>query len=224
MTEQSVLVHKVIEELRNVKEFVPTEDVDIVWAVSAPGTVKLAPNEGIYKGRSADLEAVNYAVEVVRRVTALRMGKDLSLVTKEDIEQYGPILYYNGENRSIPNFVFPQNEDFRELASDPSFPVPDSKVVISDIPEMGTHTQIKDIAKFLEDKKDVRKIAVVGLVHHSRRIARYLQKFKDLFPECVQLVSAPVPELHKPVGTTLREVRKIVRYAKKGDLNPDPYF
>lgn len=46
----------------------------------------------------------------------------------------------------------------------------------------------------------------------------------DSFPSDVVLLNAPVAETHKPVGTTLREIRKIVRYKEKGDLDEKPYF
>lgn len=227
MVEESKLVHRVISELRAQKEsspFKPTVDIDLVWIVSAPGTVKSVSNEGIYKGRSADLEVVNYGVELVKQVTSVKTQKKEDLVSKEDIEQNGPILYYNGESAKTKNYVFPQNEDFAEMTLEPDFPIPQSRIQVRDIEELGTHTQVKEIAEFLRSNKAIKKVAVVGLVHHSRRIARYLEKYKGLFPEDVVFVSAPVPETRNPIGATLREVRKIKKYAKKGDLTEEPYF
>lgn len=229
MTENSGLAHEVINELRVIKEqppFKATPDIDMVWAVSAPGTVKSPEIDGIYKGRHADLEVVEPAIQLVREVAALRTGKEVGLVTKSDIAEKGPVYYYNGESAKTKNFVYPQNEDMRAMAKEPQFPIPESKIVVEDIDELGTHTQIKKLAEFLHklENRSIKKIAVVGLVHHSRRISRYIQRYKDLFPEDVVLVSVPVADRLNPVGATLREVRKVVKYAKKGDLAKEPYF
>ncbi|OGL37510.1 hypothetical protein A3B63_00275 [Candidatus Saccharibacteria bacterium RIFCSPLOWO2_01_FULL_49_22] len=225
MSERKQLVHQVVDELRELKKsppFEPTADIDMVWVISQPGTAKRASEDGIYKGISNDRKVIDYGIELIKEITALRLGKAPEEVTKEDIEASGPTLFYNGEDRNTRNSAYPQIEDLEELIDEPDFPVPRSKIVIDHIPELGTHTQVKGFFEYLQQRQLPEKVAVVSMIHHSRRVARYLEHYKDQLPEGVSLVNAPVAETHETVGITLREVRKIADYAEKGDLSRDP--
>lgn len=226
MSERAELARTVIEELRAMREqvFEPTSDIDVVWVISQPGTVKRVSEDGIYEGISNDIKVARYGVELVRKITALRLGKSLDDVTPEDVEKFGPLLYYNGEDAATRNSKYTQNEDLLEMVSQPGFPIPLSKIKIDHIDELGTHTQTKGFAQFLRTFGEVRKVAAVSMAHHSRRVSRYLQHYRGLFPENIELVNASVAETDRAVGTTLREVRKIVTYAQSGDLAKDPYF
>lgn len=223
--ERRELVHNIISELRERKErppFQPTSDIDMVWVVSNPGTVFTPSQDGIYAGRLADREIVDAGVERVRQITALRMHKDVTAITKADIDEYGPIFYYNGEDRE--HGKFPQNEDLQELVNTPDFPIPAHKVIIDTIDTMNTPGQVRGIAKFLHIHSEFRKIAVVGRTHHQRRVARYLEHYKENLPSQVKLFDAAMPETKHQVGLTLREVKRIVKYAAIGDLSEKPYF
>lgn len=225
MSERSELVHKVVDELRELKEappFEPTADIDMVWVISQPGTAKSPSEDGIYKGVSSDRKVIDYGVELVRQITALRLGKNVAEVTREDVESSGPVLFYNGEDKDTENWAYTQNEDFEEITQDPGFPIPRSKIVIGHIPQLGTPTQVEGFANYLQHIQLPEKVAVVSMIHHSRRVSRYLNHYWHLFPEGVTLLNAPVAETHKLVGTTLREVRKIADYAQKGDLSREP--
>lgn len=224
MSERSELVHTVVDELRELKQrppFEPTADIDMVWVISQPGTAKSPSEDGIYKGISSDRKVIDYGVQLVIQITALRLGKNIAEITQDDIESNGPTLFYNGEDKDTENSAYMQNEDFEKLVLEPGFPIPRSKIVIDHIPRLGTHTQVQEFASFLHKSNPPEKVAVVSMIHHSRRVGRYLSHYWHLFPEGVTLVNAPVAETHKPVGTTFREVGKIVKYAEKGDLAKD---
>lgn len=223
--EQRDLVRSIISELRQKKEqkaFQPTPDIDMVWVVSLPGTVSTPSDDGIYQGRMADKEIVDAGVDLVTQITAMRLHKPVKDVSKDDIAQSGPTFFYNGEDRTHGKYA--QNEDLQRLVDTPEFPIPPGKVTIRNIEEMNTVGQVKNIAEFLHQNPQFKKIAVVARVHHQRRVARYLEQLRGLLPQDVELLDASVPETQKHVGSTLREVRKIVRYAKKGDLTEEPYF
>ena len=226
-TERMELVHQVVDELRELKEqppFEPTADIDTVWVLSAPGTIKELSQDGIYNGVSADKKVIEHGIDLVRKITALRLDKDPEAVTKDDIESAGPILYYNGEDSDTEKTNYPQNLHLQEAAKNPDFPLPESKLVIGHIEVANTPAQVRDFMEYLQHSHPTGKVAVVSLIQHSIRVSRYLQQYKELVPEDVTLLNAPVAETEKTVGKTLREVRKVADYAEKGDLSKDPYF
>lgn len=227
MSEKKELVHQVVNELRDLKEaplFEPTADIDMVWVLSAPGTLKQLSQDGIYAGVSSDKKVIEYGIEIVRKVTALRLGKDVSYVTKDEVDAIGPLLYYNGEDSATEEHQYPQNQHLIEAAREPDFPIPQSKLVIGHIEAANTPAQVRDVSEYLQRALPTGKVAVVSMIQHSVRVSRYLKHYQHLLPEGVELVNAPVAETGKKVGKTLREVRKIVEYAAKGDLSREPYF
>lgn len=58
---------------------------------------------------------------------------------------------------------------------------------------------------------------------HGRRVARYLKKFKDLFPG-ISFVDASIPESEIPVIAVLDELWRIAQYAEQGDLADTPLY
>jgi hypothetical protein len=211
MSERQELVHNVINELRTLKEadpFVPTADIDIVWVLSAPGTIKDPSNDGIYKGVSVDKKNIEYGIELVREITAMRLGKELEGVSKEDIEAVGPILYYNGEDSDTEKTNYPQNLHLQEAAQDPDFPLPQANLVIGHIEIANTPAQIRDFADYLSKAQPDAKVAVVSLIQHSVRVSRYLQYYQQSIPSGAILLNAPTAETEKTVGKTLREVKR----------------
>ncbi|MBI4064902.1 hypothetical protein HY409_00830 [Candidatus Gottesmanbacteria bacterium] len=224
--ENRELVRNVIHEIRDAYErppFTPTPDIDLVWVVSLPGTVFTPSDDGMYRGRVADREIVDAGVHIVLQITALCLHKNPEEISKEDVERAGPTFFYNGEDKT--NGRYAQIEDFEVLVATTEFPIPQAKVSIRHLTdESNTPGQVKNIAQFLRQNPQFKNIAVVARVHHQRRVARYLKHYIQLFPPDVNLLDASVPETQDIVGTTLREARRIVKYAKKGDLAEEPYF
>lgn len=216
------LAHEVVEELWDTREnlpFRPTAEIDLVWVVSAPGTVKDEPNAGPYKEQLFNLELVKEGIRIVQEVTALRLGKPVAEVTKDDIEEAGPVLFYNGE-RAAKGHNYPQNEHLEELVDDPDFPLPRSKVSIEDIEEVNTPGQVKQLAERLAGSPgEVSNIAVVSGFQHSPRVGRYIEQHKGLFSEDVRFLNAAADQ-HTPNESAIAgvEARKTVRYYGTGHL------
>lgn len=210
--------------MRNRPPYQPAAEVDVVWVLSQPGTVKQPSNDGVYKGILNDLIVVQAGINLVRAITGLRLAIGEESITKEDIQIAGPIFFYNGEDASTSNFNYSQNEDLAVMAAHPDFPIPRSKMIIEHIDEIGTPAQITGFANFLHAHPGMRKVAVVSMAPHSERVSRYLQHYRNLYPSDVVLENAPVAERRIPVGGTLREIKKIIRYYGKGDLAREPYF
>lgn len=233
MSERLKFAREITNELRVLRKnppYQPAPDIDLVWVVSQPGTVRKLSYDGIYRklaelGISNDLKVVEAGIGLVIGVTALRLGGiDPSSVSRSDIEKRGPIFFYNGEDAGTPNANYPQNEDLEVMAAQPDFPIPGTKMIIDHIHEIGTPAQIIGFARFLPTHPEVQRVAVVSMAPHSVRVARYLQYYRNLLPKGVILENAFVAETVIGVGSTLREVRKVIKYWSKGDLARNPYF
>ncbi|QQS18937.1 hypothetical protein IPL68_02665 [Candidatus Saccharibacteria bacterium] len=232
-----VLVHNALEEAWTayLHPTEPTEDIDLVWALSAPGTVKTPAQfeqepENPYNGESFNVGIVNHAVSVVLKVTALRTGKTVEEVTKDDIINRGPKLLYNGESLKTKGTRFSsQNEDFLELCRHVDFPIPFQNIIIGEIAEAHTPAQVKQLAELLRRDDGVpppRKVAVVCGIPHMVRTGRYLQHFRTLFSDGTSFVPSVIPQgsKEKMSKLTALEVRKALFYAAVGHLDPSSIF
>lgn len=220
------LARRALTELRQDKErpFCPTPDIGVVWVLSAPGTVKEISQDGSYAGVSSDLTNVEYGLDLVRQITALRLQKPVEEVTKEDIGSRGPLFYYNGEDGDTESTRYPQNQHLAELAATPEFPIPESRIFIDHIKVAHTPAQVESIAHYLEEHPEIKKVAVVSIGAHSARVGRYLEHYKSILPESVDFINAPAAQTHNPVGTTLREIHKIQQYQAMNHLSENSYF
>jgi len=225
------IAHQVLEELWDTREslpFQPSANIDMVWVFSAPGTVSDEPNAGPYRGKLFNLELIEEGIRIGREVTALRLGKPVDDVTKEDIEAVGPVLFYNGE-RQIKGHKYPQNEHLEALIAEPDFAFPESKVLIDDIDEANTPGQVKQLAERLGSQpKHFTNIAVVSAFQHSPRVGRYLEKYKGLFLKEVRFYNAATAQTHNESAIAGLEARKVLGYYRAGHLAahsafyPDP--
>lgn len=220
-----VLARKAVAELRYGKEhpFVPTPDIGMVWVISAPGTAFTDSKDGVYAGDSSDRMTIDHGAQLVREITSARLDKPIAEVTKDDVAANGPTLFYNGEDDFAEGSNYPQNQDLAKLVKSPDFPVPKSKVVIDSIEQINTIGQIESILEYIRQHNFKGKVAVVSVGAHDARVFRYLEKHKADIPEGVEFVSAPAMQTHNPVGTTKREIDKVVKYSKKGDMSPERY-
>lgn len=231
-SQKNKLVREVIRELRDTAdrgEFLPTTDIDMVWVLSAPGTAFEESKDGAYSGASFDRMNIDRGVQIVIEVTALRLNKDVERVTREDVQNSGPVLFYNGEDANTNRVMYLQNEAFRELVNDPEFPIPPTNIIIDSIPTISTAPQVKGMAEYLNKMENLpRKIATVSLFPHGPRVGRYIKHYQDSFPDGVEFVNAPVSVKEvmgeKAIGTVMREVRKVPLYFDKGDLASDSAF
>ncbi len=219
---------KALEELREEVEhpLVPTADIDMIWIFSAPGTIKQPGRGGVYEGGFSNSMCIDHAVDMARQITALRLNKDIDDVTKEDIGEHGPKLYYNGEDETTASTNYPsQNKDLAELISEPDFPIPESNFIIDHIDLANTPGQFEGFIKYLKENPNAtKKVATVEIGAHSVRVSRYLEHYKDQFPADIDFVNSPARQTHNPVGTTLREIRKVAQYVQKGDMSEKSYF
>jgi uncharacterized SAM-binding protein YcdF (DUF218 family) len=186
---------------------------------------------GVYSDAMYDKMDILAGFAAVTDITASRLGKRPQDVTFEDIEEFGPTLYYNGEGPETKNSNYSQNEDLRKAAREPDFPFPVSKLVIGEIDVANTPAQARGFGEYLrsirgEEGEEFGKVAVVSLASHAPRVARYIQKeIEDgNMPADIDYYGVAVPIPGSATGAGVREVRKIVQYHKKGDLAATPAY
>ncbi len=89
-------------------------------------------------------------------------------------------------------------------------------MVLTNRKEASTKTQIKDFSKFLNDK-GLTSIILVSSAYHLPRLQRYCKKFID--GKKYKLSYWPVGETGSQKLLVDKEISKIIRYAKKGDVS-----
>ena len=241
---------QVIEEYRNYENPPVSPDINIVWVISGHSTYDTLqssfpkinpphPEGTLY--RVDDQERINFGVNLVRQVTALRLRKNKSEITKEDIVSYGPILFYNGTTV--------QNENLRNAIQNEIFPIPSENILIGELSEdddprkANTRTQFEEFPQELLESavKGNGKIAVVSHRYQLSRIARTINahavlekqplwekvnvvyfvsdKSKEDLPKDAKSVTKRAIGIRRAV---IGEGGKINRYSKEGTTNTKP--
>lgn len=226
--ESLALESQAIEEIRGLREHKRhpeiRQDIDIIWIFSGAGTAKapLELHEPSWQ-RYRDNHRDRYAAVLAIMVTALKLKKTPREVTKEDVAEHGPIIFYNARASKSRNL--------KKWLSSPNSKIPVEKVVTVEtmIDEDGreksienTLDQAKTFPPELLGNNRVRNIAVISHAEHFPRIWRYLEKH---FPakDRVRFYTYPVKI---PADWTKEfaqiESEKVPEYFSKGHLAYDP--
>ena len=228
-----LVAKKAINELRHIEQeksevFKITPDIDIVWVLSQPGTYLTPPENGPYKGINLNKKVIDCGVDLVKQITSLKLKQNgeknfSDNISKLDIINNGPILFYNGEDKNLEGFQYTQNEDFEQVINSNEFPLPKEKIIIDNIDQKNTPAQVSSFMNFFKNYPDIHKVLVISSLSHSRRVGRYLEDFRikhpDLFLSNIEFIGVFVSEDENKFGITLNEMRKIKRYYQKGDLS-----
>lgn len=230
---------QVIQEYREHRNPSPSADIYIIWVISgwtvydpdlSPNFVNVAQNT-IFE--SEDTEMINMGIDLAYEITALRLGKPKTAVTKEEVKVHGPILLYNGN--------IDQNDNLRRASQKSDFLLPLENLRIeklADDRDPKNNNTNKQFEKFPSKLlHGTRKMAIVSHLWHLSRIARNplapsLIAQEPLWQD-IELVYFAADELgdqlphdqqsvHKRAVDIRRHVmdegRKINTYSQKGDL------
>lgn len=229
-----------------------SKDIDIVWAISGRGsyteqTTKYLLSSPEFSGskiyKSDDRKQTDFAIELIKEITALKLGKDVDSTTKEDILRSGPTLVYNGFNS--------QNEALLQAVNDISFPLPSQKVRIEKLADIddpkiaNTRTQFERFPQDILEEliKTDKRIAMVSSRWHIPRIARVIDsekvlKIQPLWKDVKICYFVPkndhvdlpsdlnnLTDDEKDIWEIIKgEGRRINEYSKKGDLDIYPRY
>lgn len=242
----------VLKEYREYQNPPVTTDIDIVWAISGRGSYDAKPTPYLQSSpefrnsdlfREDDRQQTDFAVQLVREITALRLNKNADDITNEDVERFGPVLFYNGTNL--------QNQQLREAVESGNFPLPKNKVRIEKLSETddpkdaNTLTQFERFPKeLLEDLiENNHRIALVQARWHLPRVARTIDakaalekqplwddvqivyfvsdRTKEELPKDSKSVTKRAVDIRRAI---LEEGKRINRYVKAGTDNPEPRY
>ena len=215
---------KTLKELKEYAEselLKPQKNWNIVWVLSGPEinfSGDINPGEKAVPNYNQTKSRFETGLKIAREVTALRLNKQSENVTKEDIANNGPSIYFNSgpaSNNFIREIARPNNL----LETEYNFP--GQKVIITNNENIKhTGDQFQDFpAEIVEPNT---KVVIVSALQHYPRIRRYAQKYPDkLPPEQVILYPVPIEKNIMPVSEYLGEIKRIYPYQKKGFLPPE---
>jgi hypothetical protein len=233
------IVRKLTEVADNHERVYPAE-IDAVLVFSGPGTYydRLKPGQPEWMAWM-DRDRIRGGVAVVREVTASwmrkegidqnKIGHDVSYT---EIEEYGPLLVYNG----IPV----ENEVFRRAVASEHSKIPLSNVVVLDevIEENGdahpirhTGDQYKSFFHEVQNAESplfgVKNVALVAhipdFVRHPYYAERYNRELREAMGEELTFWAYGIRSREGSIFPHMRsELPRLVAYSAKGDLSTVP--
>lgn len=212
---------KVVEEYKELAEQQlppPEKNWGIIWPLSGPEMTfeEHAPIFDAEKHKETSYNQTKNrfetALNIIKQVTALRANKDLERITMTDIEQIGPVLYWNAE--PILNDYLAELILKGELKKRYNFPA--NKIIITTNKNIvHTDDQFNDFPMGILPSGE--KVIIVTDFYHLPRIKRYVQKHADKF-SLERTVLYPSQPSCLPIKMALQEIKKMHKYSKKGIL------
>ncbi|HEY5601204.1 MAG TPA: hypothetical protein VIK81_03930 [Patescibacteria group bacterium] len=219
MKEQSSEKHlrrKILEELREIKNknLPPVEENwDLIWVLSGPETT-FTEEPTVNPNVNENAQRIITAIRISKEVAALRVPKKISDVNLDDIERFGPEIFFNGSME--------QNDDLNNLIKDKYFDknygFPGQNIIVSPNSQIEhTKHQFDDFPQTFVNNN--RRIIIVTDVYHIPRSKRYPGIDQIAIPKD-KLVFYPSQPFQIPLRRAISESIKIPNYIAKGDL-PD---
>lgn len=207
-----------------------SEDIHAVWVFGGAGTFfkPLIEDEESWQ-RWMDRQRIRAGVELVHALTAQKLQR--SPVSLADIDRWGPLLVYNGNQK--------QNQDLRRALDSGKIKLPRLKVkVIEEVESAEGRRPIAvtydQVASFYQEKARENsplfgcyRIALVSHSPHFMRIPHYIRRFEEEFLQThgriisywaygVKSESAVFNEFVR------EELNKLTAYINCGHLSPHP--
>jgi hypothetical protein len=210
---------KVVEELREMAEKgppAPEANWDVIWVFSGPEL----NFDGDMNTRETGRKIDNYnqtkqrwetALTVARQVTAVRLGKPVEQITRKNIAEHGPAVYFNGTQK--------HNECFRKYCEsgglvENEYDFPSSKIQITKQDGIvNTGDQFQDFPAELVP--ETGRLVLVSDLYHLPRVKRYAKKNEAKMP-LDRLILYPAQPQKLPIRNTIEGIRSIYPYLKKG--------
>ena len=234
------LKDKILDEMReshNIELPEAQEDWDLIWPLSGPpidiaeefnesqeketghalliSGDKIAQKD-IERKRNESNIRLTKGINIAKEVTAKRLGKKIEELTIEDIQNFGPDIYWNATDESNDNLRQRINEGWVEQRYD----FPREKIVVS--PNLGILHTGHQFEKFPEKfASKYKKTVVVTDIYHMPRTKRYFNKKynRALAEEMAEGRIILYPSGSKiPYDKAKGEIDKIPEYIDEGIL------
>lgn len=214
--EDRTFQHKVLDEFKEIRDKpLPdiNEDWDLIWVLSGPeNTFEENPENNETRERLVT------GFNLVKGVTAKRLGKGVNEVTLEDIAAHGPKIYFAG----LANGHHPALQKTAESGIlEDKYGFPRENLINDKVEEIAyTGHQFQYFPENLLERS--RKIVIVTSPRHIPRVKRYSRDERySISQKGEDLILYPALPLKFPVGGTLREIRNISKYVREGVLPPE---
>jgi uncharacterized SAM-binding protein YcdF (DUF218 family) len=158
-----------------------------------------------------NIARLKMGIEVVREVTADRIGKRAKDIEDDDIRSHGPELVLDGTTEQLPIM--------EELVSGFAFPMDKAtKVDCGSVGVGNTKTQI-EVAREYTAAQGSPHVTFISSAYHVPRIKRTAKAgLDDAVP--FDVVHVPNSVIATTQGQVRGEVLRIIKYAEKGDITP----
>jgi hypothetical protein len=201
----------------------PTPDIDYVFVLSARASYLKNPidNPNI-PDKADDYNRMRLGIEIAKKVTALRLGKTVGELTKEDILLYGPDIIYNGlmkHNHEVVKSIAMVNPALAD------FPI--EKITILDLAKDMGNTKGQFVCVKEKLKIENTSVAIVTHAYHYLRVSRMLGEAAPLNPfgKNVNCYAMLVDRDFRAPGAKediSGELDRVPAYIAKKDLSVNP--
>ncbi len=177
------------------------KDWDLIWPLSGPEDDIRIAKENETRDR------LKTALNLGRKITAVRLNKDVKDVFSGDILKFGPDIYYNGSHLQNENL----KDNLVNFCKENKFP--EEKIIISNSSKISnTLNQLLEIPK--EVLQGRRTIVIISDVYHLPRVKRYINGLPKKFDK-EKIVLSPAEPKKAADEKISEEINKISKYTKK---------
>jgi len=211
-TEEYISEVKGLHECKNADV---DSSIKYVWVLAGRSSYLKEPVDGPdMKDLEDDYNRLELGIAVAREVVAKLSNK--SMITDEDIQQYGPQIIYNGRPKHNADFI-------RALEKGLLTSYPANKFTILDLDPKEWNSR----GQFMSLKKEVpisdTSVAIVTHAYHFSRVARMIDsQWRPFGPNTEVFFYLVDRELTAPgiKDDLIGEIKRIPIYTAKGDLTP----
>src|SRR3989344_4630269 len=219
-SQEDLFKHELIQkEFRNIfesSEYTLPENTKAIMILSAPPNEKGENFSDEKEGSPENVARIKLAIEVYKRIAAKKLGKDIKQLTDEDLRsEILPFIILNGETEQLPMM--------RKVAVD-EFHFPLEKLQEMDCGRRGVANTKTQFEKFELDPhlSKLPHIALITNAYYAPRVVRTASANLSADTD-FDVIGVPLKDLKFNVFRKTRgEVKKIIRYAEKGDMSKHP--
>ena len=210
-------LREIKEKVEN-KEFEPSVDWETIWVLSGPEhefSEESAENAED-KSQNQTKERIEKGFDLLKQVTAMKAGKDISDLTKEDYEKFSPVFYFNGgEGRSIA---------FQKMVAsgyvEETYGIPASSIRISESDPDILHTG-HQFEEYPDELLNKGKTIVVSSWCHTPRVQEYINALSDAHPDAdiqKNMLVYPANLDRLRIGRAIGEAKKVWDYFEHSNV------
>lgn len=205
------LIQDEFRQILENEQLVPKETDGVMVLSAPPSKVEM---EVVAREQNPENRArITFGINVIKQIVSEKTGKSIQDLTIEDL-QSGPLLLLNGDSEQI--------DPMKELALERDFPA-DRIVLLNAGSRLTANTKTQFEAVNTEKKlAGAKHITIITTRYHVPRVVRTADK--NVRPDLdLTVLGVPFNTYGFNVASKAKgEIKKIIDYAKKGDVSIEP--